>query len=237
MPGRTGWQAEAMSKRSTPQAPAAAAAPVDTPIGISASPATTPGPRPRASDGRFVRVVQDEESGEDSDLPRDRFLDRELSWLQFNERVLRLATDEQVPLLERTRFLAIFTSNLDEFFMVRVAGLKRRIATGIAVRSPSGLEPREGLEQIADNAHDLTLRQARAFEDSIRPALADEGSTIVHWDGVDPAEQERLGTLFSDTIYPVLTPLADDPAHPFPYLSGLSLNLAVILSNPGTGKE
>src|SRR5699024_3312884 len=95
----------------------------------------------------------------------------------------------------------------------------------------------EVLEQIADNAHDLTLRQARAFEDSIRPALADEGITIVHWDEVDPAEQERLGTLFSDTIYPVLTPLAVDPAHPFPYISGLSLNLAVILSNPGTGKE
>src|SRR5699024_140599 len=130
-----------------------------------------------------------------------------------------------------------FTSNLDEVFMVRVAGLKRRIATGIAVRSPSGLEPREVLAQIAANAHALTRRQARAFEDSIRPALADEGITIVHGDEVDPAEQERLGTLFSDTIYPVLTPLAVDPAHPFPYISGLSLNLAVILSNPGTGKE
>ena len=226
-----------MSKRSAPQRPAAAAAPVDPPVGISASPATAPGPRPRASDGRFVRVVREEESSGDADLPGDRFLDRELSWLQFNERVLRLATDEQVPLLERTRFLAIFTSNLDEFFMVRVAGLKRRIATGIAVRSPSGLEPREVLEQIADNAHDLTLRQARTFEDSIRPALADEGITIVHWDEIDPAEQDRLGTLFSDTIYPVLTPLAVDPAHPFPYISGLSLNLAVILNNPGTGKE
>ena len=226
-----------MSKRSTPQASADAAAPVDPPIGISASPAAAPGSRPRAADGRFVRVVQDEEPNGDADLPRGRFLDRELSWLQFNERVLRLATDEQVPLLERTRFLAIFTSNLDEFFMVRVAGLKRRIATGIAVPSPSGLEPREVLEQIADNAHDLTLRQARAFEDSIRPALADEGITIVHWDEIDPAEQERLATLFGETIYPVLTPLAVDPAHPFPYISGLSLNLAVILSNPGTGKE
>src|SRR5699024_7662796 len=156
----------------------------------SSSPAATNELRPRAANGRFVRVSSHEEPRA-PDLPVDRYLDRELSWLQFNERVLQLAADDTVPLLERARFLAIFTSNLDEFFMVRVAGLKRRIATGIAVRSPSGLEPREVLEQIADNAHDLTLRQARAFEDSIRPALADEGITIVHWDEVDPAEQER----------------------------------------------
>ncbi len=232
-----------MAKRPTsqPRAAAAAAPPVgpadtDGDVPISASPGTTPMLRPRAANGRFVQVVRDETVA-DSDLPADRFLDRELSWLQFNERVLRLASDEQVPLLERVRYLSIFTSNLDEFFMVRVAGLKRRVATGIAVPSPSGLEPREVLEQIAGIAHDLTLKQARTFEDSVRPALVEEGITIVHWDEVDEPEKARLGELFSDDIYPVLTPLAVDPAHPFPYISGLSLNLAVILINPRSGKE
>lgn len=202
----------------------------------SSSPATTTEMRPRSSDGRFVRVSSHEETAA-PDLPVDRYLDRELSWLQFNERVLQLAADESVPLLERARFLAIFTSNLDEFFMVRVAGLKRRIATGIAVRSPSGLEPREVLEQISKIAHDLTAMQIRIFEDSIRPALAEEGISIARWSEIEAAEQERFTDLFSNEIYPVLTPLAVDPAHPFPYISGLSLNLAVILINPKTGKE
>lgn len=202
----------------------------------SSSPGATPELRPRGANGRFVRVVNEEGPGT-QDLPVDRYLDREISWLQFNERVLQLAADDNVPLLERARFLAIFTSNLDEFFMVRVAGLKRRIATGIAVRSPSGLEPREVLEQISRIAHDLTLMQTRIFEDSVRPALEEEGINIVRWSEVEPSEQERLGELFSGQIYPVLTPLAVDPAHPFPYISGLSLNLAVILINPKTGKE
>ncbi len=200
----------------------------------SSSPGSTPGLRPRAANGRFVRVL---DGASAPDLPADRFLDRELSWLQFNERVLQLAADESVPLLERARFLAIFASNLDEFFMVRVAGLKRRIATGIAVRSTSGLEPREVLEQVSRVAHDLTAMQARIFHDSVRPALEEEGITIVRWDAVEPAEQERLAQLFRNEIFPVLTPLAVDPAHPFPYISGLSLNLAVILINPKTGKE
>ena len=202
----------------------------------SSSPAATNELRPRAANGRFVRVSSHEEPGA-PDLPVDRYLDRELSWLQFNERVLQLAADDTVPLLERARFLAIFTSNLDEFFMVRVAGLKRRIATGIAVRSPSGLEPREVLEQISKVAHDLTMMQTRIFEDGIRPALVEEGISIVRWSDVEAAEQKRLADLFSHEIYPVLTPLAVDPAHPFPYISGLSLNLAVILINPKTGKE
>ena len=153
----------------------------------SSSPATTTEMRPRASNGRFVRVASHEEQTS-PDLPVDRYLDRELSWLQFNERVLQLAADESVPLLERARFLAIFTSNLDEFFMVRVAGLKRRIATGIAVRSPSGLEPREVLEQISKIAHDLAAMQTRIFEGSIRPALVEEGISIVRWSDVEPAE-------------------------------------------------
>ena len=135
--------------------------------------------QPRASNGRFMRAVQGAGTLEEGELPADRFLDREISWLQFNERVLQLAADESVPLLERARFLAIFTSNLDEFFMVRVAGLKRRIATGLAVRSASGLEPREVLEQISLVAHELHAMQSAIYRDRVRPALEDEGISIV----------------------------------------------------------
>ncbi|MGN6610742.1 MAG: RNA degradosome polyphosphate kinase [Angustibacter sp.] len=166
-----------------------------------------------------------------------RFLDRETSWLQFNERVLQLAEDDSQPLLERARFLAIFASNLDEFFMVRVAGLKRRIATGIAMRSASGLEPREVLDQIGVVAHDLMARHAQVFHESVRPLLASEGITVIRWDELSAAEQQRLQEMFREQIFPVLTPLAVDPAHPFPYISGLSLNLAVIVRNPKTEKE
>lgn len=170
-------------------------------------------------------------------LPVDRFADRELSWLAFNQRVLELAEDPRIPLLERVRFLAIFASNLDEFFMVRVAGLKRRIATGIAVTSASGLGPRQALSRISDEAHKLMERHARVFEDEVQPALASEGITLVHWEELDTKEQERLHKFFRKQIFPVLTPLAVDPAHPFPYISGLSLNLAVVVANPATGKE
>lgn len=151
--------------------------------------------------------------------------------------MLQLAADESIPLLERARYLAIFTSNLDEFFMVRVAGLKRRIATGIAVRSASGLEPREVLEQIAEVSHELMDLQSRVFAQQVRPALEEEGITIVDWADLSEDEQSAMGELFMDRIFPVLTPLAVDPAHPFPYISGLSLNLAVLLTNPKTGKE
>lgn len=188
--------------------------------------------QPRASNGRFTRPEDD-----DDGLPADRFLDREISWLQFNERVLQLAADENVPLLERARFLAIFTSNLDEFFMVRVAGLKRRIATGLAVRSASGLEPREVLEQISAVSHELLDMQARVYDDLVQPALEDAGIQVVRWDELSEDEQVELGEMFTNRVFPVLTPLAVDPAHPFPYISGLSLNLAVLLVNPKTGKE
>ena len=121
--------------------------------------------------------------------------------------------------------------------MVRVAGLKRRIATGIAVRSASGLEPREVLEQISLVAHELLSMQARVYGEQVRPALETEGITIVRWDELSDEERDRLGQTFTDRLFPVLTPLAVDPAHPFPYISGLSLNLAVVLVNPRTGKE
>jgi polyphosphate kinase len=171
------------------------------------------------------------------DLEGERFLDRETSWLHFNERVLMLAEDERLPLLERARFLAIFASNLDEFFMVRVAGLKRRIATGIAVRSASGLEPREVLDQISAISHVLMERHAHVFQDTVRPLLASEGITVVRWDELSEVEQERLHELFHELVFPVLTPLAVDPAHPFPYISGLSLNLAVVVRNTKTNNE
>nr|WP_308113506.1 RNA degradosome polyphosphate kinase [Kineosporia corallincola] len=166
-----------------------------------------------------------------------RFLDRELSWLAFNERVLELARDPDLPLLERTRFLAIFASNLDEFFMVRVAGLKRRIATGLAVRAASGLEPRDLLSRIRARAHEMQAVHAKVFAAEIAPALADANITIVRWDQLAEDEQARLHKFFREQAFPVLTPLAVDPAHPFPYISGLSLNLAVVLRNPVTEKE
>ena len=174
---------------------------------------------------------------EEIQLPDDRFADRELSWLAFNERVLELAEDEAQPLLERVRFLAIFASNLDEFFMVRVAGLKRRIATGLAVTAASGLEPRQVLEGIAERAKYLMSRHAQVFAEQVRPALADHGISVVGWDELAPDEQEQLHHFFRDQVFPVLTPLAVDPAHPFPYISGLSLNLAVVVRNPTTDTE
>ncbi|UDY23138.1 RNA degradosome polyphosphate kinase [Nocardioides sp. Kera G14] len=167
----------------------------------------------------------------------DRFLDRELSWLKFNQRVLELAEDERVPLLERVRFLAIFTSNLDEFFMVRVAGLKRRIAAGLAVRAASGLMPREVLEQIWSTTRVLSERHSAAFTDKLMPALWKEGIELVRWADLSEAEQKHCKKLFKERIFPVLTPLAVDPAHPFPYISGLSLNLAVLLRDPKSEKE
>jgi polyphosphate kinase len=166
-----------------------------------------------------------------------RFLDRELSWLRLNQRVLELALDEKQPLLERVRFAAIFTSNLDEFFMVRVAGLKRRIAAGLAVRAASGMMPREVLEAIWEKSRDLSERHARLFTETLVPELTRAGIELVRWSDLDREEQKFCKKLFKDRIFPVLTPLAVDPAHPFPYISGLSLNLAVTIRNPKTAKE
>ncbi len=167
----------------------------------------------------------------------DRFLDRELSWLHFNQRVLELAEDPSVPLLERARFLAIFASNLDEFFMVRVAGLKRRIAAGVAVRAASGMLPREIVESIWLTTRQLMGRHATAFQLGLVPELRREGIELVRWDDLDREEQKHCKRLFKERVFPVLTPLAVDPAHPFPYISGLSLNLAVLVRNPQAGTE
>ena len=174
---------------------------------------------------------------DDGSLPADRFLDRELSWLAFNTRVLELAEDPGVPLLERANFLAIFAGNLDEFFMVRVAGLKRRIVTGLAVPTNVGRAPADVLADIADRAHELQSRHAAAFTDLIKPALDDAGIHIETWSDLDDADRAQLEEIFSRQIFPVLMPLAVDPAHPFPYISGLSLNLSVRIKHPKTGKE
>ncbi len=165
------------------------------------------------------------------DLPAERFLDRELSWLEFNQRVLELAEDKNLPLLERVHFLSIFASNLDEFFMVRVASLKRRIATGIAVQSASGLSPLDVLQRISDRTRELQTRHAELFAGEISNGLKANGIDVVHWSTLSDGEKDALHEYFSTQVFPVLTPLAVDPAHPFPYISGLSLNLAVVLKN------
>ncbi|QQM68268.1 RNA degradosome polyphosphate kinase [Actinomyces weissii] len=178
----------------------------------------------------------------EADLPplsdfKDRFADRELTWMDFNERVLEQAEDPDLPLLERAWFAAIFSSNLDEFYMVRVAGLKRRIAAGITPVRASGLDGHQVLALLTERAQALTARHARLVRDDIRPALAGHGIHILSWQDLDEEQHHRLSRYFRNQIFPVLTPLAVDPSHPFPYISGLSLNLAVLLRNPRSGKE
>jgi polyphosphate kinase len=173
----------------------------------------------------------------DTSLPDDRYLNRELSWLDFNARVLALAEDASQPLLERAKFLAIFSSNLDEFYMVRVAGLKRRDETGLSVRSADGLTPREQLAYISKRNQELVQQHSAAWEKRVRPALAEQDIRIARWTDLDDEQRVRLSRYFREQIFPVLTPLAVDPAHPFPYISGLSLNLAVTVRDPNGGGE
>ncbi|KJL23337.1 Polyphosphate kinase [Microbacterium oxydans] len=173
----------------------------------------------------------------DSQLPDHRYLDRELSWLAFNQRVLELAEDPSLPELERANFLAIFASNLDEFFMVRVAGLKRRIMTGLAVPTNIGRSPVDALADISREAHALQLRHADAWTSLVRPALAESGIEIADWSELTDDERTALSEYFSAQVFPVLMPLAVDPAHPFPYISGLSLNLAIRIRNARTGRQ
>ncbi len=172
----------------------------------------------------------DDQSG----LPPERYLDREESWLRFNERVLELAEDESVPLLERVRFLAIFATNLDEFFMVRVAGLLRRMVAGFPVEGTGVRLPRQVLDNTLELAGELTVRHARAFSERINPELAEHGIELLRWKELSGDERDTLANLFKQRIYPVLTPLVVDPAHPFPFISGLSLNLAVMIADPKT---
>ena len=175
--------------------------------------------------------------GQDKPLPKGRFGDRELSWMQFNQRVLEQAEDERLPILERAWFTTIFSSNLDEFYMVRVAGLKRRIAAGIARTAASGLTPRQVLDLVTERAQVLCARQAGFVQNTLLGELKKVGIKLRRWDDLAPEQQEFLHGYFRRQIFPILTPLAVDPSHPFPYISGLSVNLAVVLRNPLTGKQ
>ncbi|HJR26838.1 MAG TPA: RNA degradosome polyphosphate kinase [Acidimicrobiales bacterium] len=165
-----------------------------------------------------------------------RYLNRELSWLDFNARVLTLADDPGVPPLERAKFLAIFSQNLDEFFQVRVAGLKEQVIAGIGVRSPDDRTPGQQLLEIRERVEELTTLQSRIFLDRVAPTLADVGIRFSRWDELDEDDEKFLVDTFEQRIFPVLTPLAVDPGHPFPYISTLSLNLAVTLRDPVTGE-
>jgi polyphosphate kinase len=231
---------------STNSAAAPAPPPEATPNGTKTarSRAAKPGPAPAPTEARTANATTVSSvaavpvsppartPAPTSELPDDRYLNRELSWLDFNARVLALAEDPSQPLLERAKFLAIFASNLDEFYMVRVAGLKRRDETGLAVRSADGLSPREQLARIAARSQAIAEAHARVFLEHVRPELAAQGIRILRWTDLDDAQRLRLSNYFSAQVFPVLTPLAVDPAHPFPYISGLSLNLAVTVRDP-----
>lgn len=190
-----------------------------------------------ATDSLDEYDLDESSSVDDGTLAPDRYLDRELSWLAFNQRVLELAEDETLPLLERANFLAIFASNLDEFFMVRVAGLKRRIAIGLAMPTNIGTAPGTVLAEVSAKAHELQERHARVFRNHVKPDLDEAGIHIETWADLGDADRERIDEIFSNQIFPVLMPLAVDPAHPFPYISGLSLNLSIRIRSPKTGNE
>jgi len=168
-------------------------------------------------------------------LPASRLIDRELSWLSFNERVLDLAADPSTPLLERVRFMAIFSSNLDEFYMVRVASVLSNLEDGSPMTASPDIEPSELMKEISRRTHELVARQSQIFKKEILPELKKNGIEIVDWQDLDSDERKHVSKIFTERIFPVLTPLAVDPSHPFPYISGLSLNLAVIVKNPNTG--
>ncbi len=166
-----------------------------------------------------------------------RLLNRELSWLDFNARVLALAEDSERPLLERAKFLAIFATNLDEFVQVRVSGLQEQVAAGIRSRTADGMDPLSQLRAISTRIDELVMRQAELFTKEIAPALEDVGIAFSKWDELDDDDREYLVEVFDANVFPVLTPLAVDPAHPFPYISNLSLNLAVVVRDPETGEQ
>ena len=172
-----------------------------------------------------------------SNSEASRFTDRELSWLDFNQRVLEMAEDKEIPLLERIRFLAIFTSNLDEFFMVRVASLKRKIEAGVGNVNSAGFVPREQMKVLLKRTHELVERQSKSFHSDLIPELSKIGVNFLTWEELTESELVYLQDLFTSKIYPVLTPLGVDPAHPFPHISGLSLNIGIQLRNPDSLEE
>ncbi|MBK4730979.1 polyphosphate kinase 1 [Oxynema sp. CENA135] len=165
------------------------------------------------------------------------YFNRELSWVEFNYRVLHEALDSRTPLLERLKFLAIFSSNLDEFFMVRVAGLKQQVEAKVSSLTPDGRTPQQQLDDISDRLHPMVAEQHRHFEQEIRPILVEHGIHILDYMDLNQEQRTYLQHYFEEQIFPVLTPLAVDPGHPFPYISNLSLNLAVVIKDPETDEE
>jgi polyphosphate kinase len=170
-------------------------------------------------------------------IGENRLLNRELSSLEFYARVLELAADANLPLLERVRFCSIFSSHLDEFFMVRVAGLRGQEDAGVGMRSPDGRTASQALAEIRERVLELTSRQSKLWRRELRPALAAEGIVVAHVEDCEPEELEELKSRFERQIYPVLTPLAVGPGQPFPYISGLSLSLGLFVRDPKTGEE
>ena len=170
-------------------------------------------------------------------LSDDRFINRELSWLEFGARLLDLASDDRLPLLERVKFLAIFSEGLDEFFQVRVAGLEDQVAAGLRTRSPDGLSPGQQLLAITGRAHELVTLQSQIFAEQVAPALEAAGMVMSDWHTLDDDDRAHLDDVFNRLIFPILTPLAVDQGHPFPYISDLSLNLVVRVVSPVTGEE
>jgi polyphosphate kinase len=169
--------------------------------------------------------------------PESRYLNRELSALDYFARVLALGADPSVPLLERVKFLAIFSQNLDEFFQVRVSGLREQVDAGLRSTSPDGLDPLEQLRAIRARVEPMVARQAALFTQDLAPALEEQGISFCDWDALSVGDRAHLEDVFEERVFPVLTPLAVDPAHPFPYISNLSLNLAVVVRDPATGEE
>lgn len=174
----------------------------------------------------------------DPDLSNPQYyFNRELSWLEFNQRVLHEALDDRTPLLERLKFMAIFSSNLDEYFMVRVAVLKQQVEAKILKYSADGLTPQEQLTQIRKRLHPIVRKQHRHFEEVLRRKLANQGIYLLDYVNLNPEQQAYLKTYFEQQVFPILTPLAIDPGHPLPYISNLSLSLAVVLKDPVTEEE
>ena len=165
------------------------------------------------------------------------YINREISWLQFNDRVLAMAADPGMPLVERLKYLAIFSTNLDEFFMVRVAGLRDQVESGMVTRGSDGWTPSDTLEAIAKHVGPSIERLIRVFLDEVVPAMAEAGIRIADIGDLDDQELDFLRDYFQRQVFPVLTPLAVDPSHPFPYISNLSLSLAVTVRDPGTARD
>jgi polyphosphate kinase len=184
----------------------------------------------------FSKTVTTDRSDIDLTDPQ-YYLSRELTWLEFNDRVLHEAMDERTPLLERLKFMGIFSSNLDEFFMVRIAAIKQQIEAKVSQLTPDGRTPSEQLAVARDRVQHLVTKQHQHFETVLRPAILQHGIYLLEYFDLNQEQCNYLQTYFEEQIFPVLTPLAVDPGHPFPYISNLSLNLAVVIKHPDTGEE